>query len=510
VPANPAIAGERQAHLGGHQLGDTRNAPDAGQHASVHTSPIVHTGRAPDVDADRTLRRVALLVAMMSSFVTPYMATAVNVALPAIGRDFGFNAFSLSWVTTAYLLAAAVSLVPLGRIGDLRGRKRMFVGCTALYTLATLLCAHAPSAALLIVFRALQGIGGGTIWGMGAAIVVAVYPEAERGRALGIIIACVYASQSVGPWLGGLLAEHLGWRSIFITTVPLGAATIALTLWRLRGEWALGRPERFDLPGACIYGAMLVALMYGLTLLPARAGAVLVAAGLAGCAAFVRRENAIPHPVLNIRLFLDNRAFAFSNLAALLNYSATYATAFLLSLYLQYIRGFSADRAGVIIVAQAVVQSASSPFAGRLSDNVEPRFLASAGMALTAAALFLLGTIHETTGVSFIVGTLAVAGLGFGLFSSPNTNAVMSAVPAETYGIASNTLATMRLVGQMLSMGIVTLVLNAYLGSAAITPALRDPFLAATRTSFTALGALCVAGLVASMMRSERAGRRTR
>jgi EmrB/QacA subfamily drug resistance transporter len=444
---------------------------------------------------------VALLVAMTSSFVTPYMATSINVALPTIGREFGLNALGLSWVTTAYLLAAAVSLVPLGRIADLHGRKRMFVGSLALYTVAAFLCARAPSAPLLIAFRALQGIGGGTIFGMSAAIVVSMYPQAERGRALGLVIACVYGSQAVSPLLGGLLTEYFGWRSIFMTTVPLGAATIALTLWRLHGEWASPHRERFDVPGTCLYGTMLIGLMYGLTLLPGSSGVVLVLLGLAGAAAFVRRESGIAHPILNVRLFLENRVYAFSNLAALLNYSATYATAFLLSLYLQYVRGLSADRAGVILLAQAVLQAASSPFAGRLSDRVEPRWPASIGMALTATGLFLLATIHDATPASFIVGSLLVVGLGFGLFSSPNTNAVMSSVGHEIYGVASNTLSTMRLVGQMLSMGMVTLIFNTYLGGATITPELHAPFLAATHTAFAVFGILCVFGLLASLTR---------
>jgi len=438
---------------------------------------------------------------MISSFIAPYMATSINIALPAIGREYRLNALTLGWVTTAYLLAAAVTLVPLGRIADLHGRKRVFLGSLGLFTVTAALCTRATSAPLLIAFRALQGIGGGTIFGMSSAIIVSIFPQAERGRVLGTIIACVYASQSVSPLLGGLLTEYFGWRSIFMTTVPLGAVTIVLTLWRLKGEWVSPRGGRFDVLGSCLYGVMLAGVMYGLTVLPGSFGVVLVMLGLVGAAAFVRRESTAADPILNVRLFLENRVFALSNLAALLNYSATYATAFLLSLYLQFVRGFSADRAGLILLTQATLQAASSPFAGRLSDRVEPRGPASAGMALTAVGLFLLATIHDATGALFIVVSLLIVGLGFGLFSSPNTNAVMSSVGPEIYGVASNTLSTMRLVGQMLSMGIVTMILNAYLGRMAVTPELHAPFLAATRTAFEVFGVLCTIGLLASLVR---------
>jgi len=449
-------------------------------------------------------KRTALFIAAVSSFLNPYMATAVNVALPAIGREFALNAVTLSWVTTAYLLAAAVCLVPFARVSDLWGLNRVFLLGVSIYTASALLCIFAPSAALLIAFRAAQGIGGAMIFSTSTAIVVTVYPQAERGGALGLIVACVYAGQSLGPVLGGILTEHFGWRSIFVALMPLGIATIVLTLSRLRGEWAPVQHERFDLGGAVIYAAMFIALIYGLTQLPAVAGAAYVLAGLVGVLLFIRREDVVPEPILDVRLFRTNRVFALSNLAALLNYAATYAIAFLLSLYLQYVRGFGPDQAGLVLLAQPIVQAASSPYAGRLSDRIDPRGPASLGMALTAAGLFLLSLLHTGTSTAFIVMSLLVVGLGFGLFSSPNTNAVMSAVDARIYGVASGTLSTMRLTGQMLSMGIVTMIFNIFLGSTTVTPALREPFVAATRTAFLTFGFLCVGGILASLARGER------
>ena len=429
------------------------------------------------------------------------MATAVNIGLPGIGAEFHLDAFSLSWITTAYLLAAVVGMVPLGRIADLYGRKRVFVVGVVIFGIASLLCALAPSAVFLIVLRVAQGLGAGMIFVTSTAIVVSVYPQAERGRALGLVITAVYCGQSLGPVIGGVLAEHFGWRSIFLTTVPLAVATTALVLSRLRGEWVSDERGSFDVLGTVLYALMYITLIVGLTLLPRPLGAAWMLAGLAGVVLFVWRENATAHPILDVRVFRTNRVYALSNLAALVNYSATYAVAFLLSLYLQIVRAVSPDHAGLILLAQPAMQALSSPFAGRLSDRVDARGPVSIGMALTAAGLLLLGTIRDATGTGFIVTCLLVMGLGFGLFSSPNTHAVMGAVAPRMYGVASATISTMRLTGQMLSMGIVTMILNAFIGGAAITPALREPFVSATRTAFVTFGLLCVAGILPSLAR---------
>jgi EmrB/QacA subfamily drug resistance transporter len=457
----------------------------------------------PALSTSAADKRVALLVATASSFLSPYMGTAVNVALPVIGAQFHLAAFTLSWVTTAYLLASVVCMVPLGRVADLYGRRRVFLASLWVYGIASLLCALAPSAAFLIGWRVLQGIGGSMIFVAGSAIVVSVFPQSERGRALGLLITSVYCGMSLGPVLGGLLAEHLGWRSIFFTTVPVAAATIALVIVYLRGEWVAAEREPFDVAGTVLYAAMYTALIFGLTLLPAARGAAFLAAGLGAVGLFVWREGAVAHPILDVRLFRTNRVFALSNLAALVNYSATYAVAFLLSLYLQIVRGLSPGHAGLIILVQPAVQAVSSPYAGRLADRVDARGPASLGMALTAAGLLLLGTLHDATSTAFIVASLAVAGAGFGLFSSPNTHAVMSAVEPRIYGVASSTLSTMRVTGQMLSMGIVTMILNAFIGDAAVTPALREPFVAATRTAFLSFGLLCAAGILPSLARGS-------
>ncbi len=322
-----------------------------------------------------------------SSFLTPFMASSINVAMPLIGKEFGLSAVTLGWVFTAYTMTAAMFLVPFGRIADLAGRKRIFALGLSFDIAGATIGALAPSAFLLILARAVQGVGGAMIFGTGVAILTSVYPPGARGHALGLNTAAVYSGLSLGPVLGGFIVHTLGWRSVFLVTVPIAATALALTIFRLKGEWADARGEGFDLAGAVIFGAGLVSLMSGFSRLPTPLGIILTAAGLLALALFVGFELRLQAPLLDLRLFRHNRIFAFSNLAALFNYSATAAVAFLMSLYLQYIKGLPPQRAGLVLVAQPIVMALSSPFAGRLSDRTEPRLIASLGMALSAAGL---------------------------------------------------------------------------------------------------------------------------
>jgi EmrB/QacA subfamily drug resistance transporter len=413
------------------------------------------------------------------------------------------DAVALSWVAMAVLLAAATFLLPFGRIADIYGRKRIFVYGISLYSLAALVLTISPSVAFLISFRVLQGIGAAMIFGTSMAILTSVFPPNERGRALGINVAAVYVGLSLGPPLGGFLTQQFGWRSIFLVNLPLGAIALVAALWKLKGEWAEAKGEKFDLVGSLIYGLSLVAIIYGFSELPDSIGIWLIIVGAIGLSAFIWWETRVESPVLNVRLFRNNTAFSLSNLSALINYSATNAVTFLLSLYLQYIEGFTPQRAGLVLILQPVVMAVLSPLAGRLSDRIEPRILASAGMSVTTAGLVMLIFLNNSLGVSYILLSLGILGLGFALFSSPNSNAVMSSVDRKFYGVASGMLGTMRLAGQMLSLGIVILLFALYMGRVQITPEYYPAFLQSTRTAFIICAALCFGGIFASLARGK-------
>jgi EmrB/QacA subfamily drug resistance transporter len=462
----------------------------------------------PDAQPNRlppqgSSRNIVLVLTCLSSFLTPFMGSSINVALPSISQEFALDAVTLPWVTTAYLLASAVFMVPLGRLADIRGRKRIYIIGAIVYTIASLLIALSNSSFTLLAFRALQGIGSSMIFGIGTAILISVFPPGERGRVLGINVGVVYLALALGPFIGGIMTEHLGWRSLFWANVPLGIIIASLFAWKLKGEWAEARGEKFDVPGSALYGVAIVSVMYGFSLVPDLTAAWAFMGGAAGIAAFIWWELRVAYPVLNLKLFRHNPVFTFSNLAALTNYGATWAVSFLLSLYLQYIKGFTPESAGIVLLAMPALQAIFSPFMGRLSDRLEPRLLATSGMGLTVAGLAVFIFLGPDTPLALIIGILMLLGLGFALFSSPNTNAIMSSVEIRFAGVASGTLGTMRLTGQMLSMGVAMLLFALFMGRAPISPSNYPEFLQSARTAFMVFTGLCALGIGASLARGR-------
>jgi len=468
-------------------------------------------GRRCDIDSNQGMngteekrnRSSVLVVTTVSSFLVPLSLATVNIALPTIGKEFGADAVALNWVATTYLLSAAMFLVPFGKVADMFGRRRIFIYGMWAFTAASLCLGLAPTIGMLIFFRALQGVGAAMIFGTAVAIVSSVFPPGERGRALGINIAAVYLGLSCGPFFGGILTQQTGWRSVFFFNVPMGLFVILLTMRKLRQEWAEAKGESFDFVGSLFYALILLMIMYGFSRLPSLTGGIFICAGAAAAGIFVWWELKAENPILDVGLFITNRVFTLSNLAALINYSATFAVGFLMSFYLQYIKGLTPQNAGILLVSQPIVQAAFSPLAGKLSDRIEPRLVASTGMAITALGLFLLALVGVDTSLPFIAVSLVILGFGFALFSSPNTNAIMSSVESRFYGIASSTLGTMRLVGQMLSMGIAMLVFAVYLGKTAITPPYYGLLLKSTKIIFSTFVILCIAGVFASLKRGK-------
>ena len=456
-----------------------------------------------DLLNDHAAKFPALIIASISSFLTPFMISSVNIALPAVGKEYETDAVLLSWVATSYLLAASVALVPFGKLADIYGRKKVFLGGQIIVVITSLLAAISVSAPMLIVVRIFQGVGGAMVFATGIAILTSVYPPQERGRVLGIAVAAVYIGLSCGPFFGGWLTQHYSWRSIFLINIPLGLAIIGLVVRKLKGEWTGAAGDSFDFAGSIIYGLAIVAIMYGITIIPSLMSIGFIAAGILALAGFVKWETRVQYPVFEVSLFMENKTFSFSCLAALINYSATFAVAFLLSLYLQYIKGLTPQGAGVVLIAQPIVMAIFSPLAGKISDRIEPRVIASLGMALTTLGLLLLVRVNQNTPLFYVVFSLLVLGFGFALFSSPNMNAIMSSVDKKYYGIASGSVGTMRLLGQMLSMGIATLVIALYVGRALITPDLHPALISSVKVAFLISACLCLVGTFFSLYRGD-------
>jgi EmrB/QacA subfamily drug resistance transporter len=453
---------------------------------------------------ERILKRSVLLVATFAAFLTPFLSSAINLALPSIGKDLHASAIGLGWIASSFILSSAIFLLPFGRIADIVGRKKIFSIGILLFTITTFLIIFCKTLTALIVLRIFQGLAGAMIFGTSLAIITSVYQPGERGRAMGINITAVYLGLSTGPVIGGLLTQYFGWRSIFIFLVPFGLLSLFLLFTRIKSEWAESRGEKFDWQGSVIYGVSMATFMYGFSKLPTTAGWYFLFTGMLLGIIFLVFENKISNPVFDVKMILRNRVFAFSGMAALIHYSATSATGFFISLYLQYLHGLDARSAGLIMISQPLAMTILSPVAGRLSDKRNPGVIASIGMGLTATGLILLCFINQDTPHSLIVGLLILMGVGFGLFSSPNSNAIMSSVEKKHLGVASGVVGTMRMVGQMLSMGIAMMILSVYIGHQQITPDVYPGFVAGMRTGFIIFSVLCIIGIFASLARNNK------
>lgn len=409
----------------------------------------------------------------------------------------------LAWVAMGFLLSAAIFVVPFGRIADIYGRRMVFIAGLCVVVVSSFFCSISSSLLMLIVSRVIEGFGSAMLYGTSIAILTSAYPAKERGKVLGINIAVVYIGLSIGPFLGGIITQYAGWRSIYALTMLYSLSIALLAFWKLKDEWRCAETERFDYAGCVLYGAMLFALMYGLSLLPAIDGAYWLIAGLIGLVLFIWWDLRHKNPVIKLRMFRNNITFTFSNMAALINYSATFAVSFLLSLYLQNIKGFEPQFAGFILVAAPIVQALFSPVTGRLSDRVEPRIVASAGMGLCVVGLALFAMLTAETPLVLIIAGLMLLGLGFALFSSPNTNAIMSSVDRCDYGVASGMVSTMRLIGQMMSLGIAMLTFSVIMGRIELAPGQNDLLMSSIKTAFVIFAVLCVIGLFASLARGN-------
>ncbi|MCX6693159.1 MAG: MFS transporter [Methanomicrobiales archaeon] len=446
-------------------------------------------------------KRVLLVVASLASFLVPYTVSSLNVALPAISASFDIDAVTLGWVTAAYMLTAAIFIVPFGRLADLYGRKRFFILGNVLFASGSLLAAIAWSGPAIITARVIQALGGAMVFSTSIAIVTSVFPPGERGRAIGIITATVYAGLSLGPFICGVLTHNIGWPSIFLVNIPLAILVIVLTMMYVPGEWAETDRRKFDLPGAALYSVMLFGCIYGLTLLPSHLGIFWMVLGFVVLALFVWWEQRVQAPMIEIALFRKSPVFLYSNIAALINYAVVFAVGFLISLYLQYNRGIDPQTTGLILIAQPVVQMILSPVAGHMSDRIEPRVLATAGMACTTAGLGVLMLLSPKTQLEVIIAGLAILGFGYGLFSSPNTNAIMSSVEVRYLGLASSMVSTMRSIGQMLSLAIAMLVFSAVIGTVRISPEVYPELLQSINIAFTIFFIISLIGIAASYAR---------
>lgn len=448
------------------------------------------------------VQKAALAMVLLNAFTTPMMLSAANVALPAIARDLNINAVMLSWVPMAYLMASAMFVLIFGRIADMVGRKRIFKAGIVCVIITSILAAISTNGQLLIGARFLQGVSAAMLYATQIAIISSVFPPAKRGQMIGLTIAMIYLGLTFGPVAGGYLIDLAGWRYSFVFHIPLAVIALLIAIF-LPAEWMAEERGEFDVKGAVVYSLTIVMLCVGVSLLPGLLSYCLIVAGIVGMVLFFHLARKTEHPIFDVRLFYTNRVFAMSSLASLIIYTATFANVVLISLYLQYLKGMSAGTAGLFMMLQPLTMAVVSPFTGHLSDRVEPRVIATLGMLLTTIGLVLLAFLNGFSSVSYLVVALVTTGAGFSLFSPPNTNAIMGSVEKRYYGSAAGSIGTMRTLGQMNSMVLVTLVFALVIGQVEISPDNYSDLQKAITLCFSLSAILCLPGMVMSYARGN-------
>lgn len=440
-----------------------------------------------------------LLTVMVASFLTPFTGSALNMSLPDIGKEFSAGTSAMSWIVEIFLITCTIFVLPMGRLSNIVGKRRIFLGGTALFTFSSVVIHLVQSVEMLLLVRALQGIASAMLFATNMAIIALAYPKEKRGKAMGLVVSVIYIGLAVGPVVGGFLNYYFGWRSIFYFITINGAAAMAFTLKVMKEEWISEPNGRMDYSSSVLYGITLVLLMYGWSeIVTDPMAKYMLMAGLVLAVIFVRYQATKKDPLLPVRIFLENRTFSFSNLAAMMNYSATFAIAFLLSLYLQMIMGYDSNHAGMILLIQSIIMAVLSPVAGSLSDRYGSKVLASAGMAVIGAGLLVMIYATHVESLTMIIVALVIVGVGFAMFSAPNNNAIMSAVPKQYFGLASSVIGTVRLTGQVLSMAIVASILSRPVAGLVDSTAV---LLYNIQHAFMVFAVICFLGIIPSWIR---------
>lgn len=411
----------------------------------------------------------ALIAVSVGYLIAPMGMAAVNVAIPALAEDLQANAMKVGWLPTIYILASVAFMLPFGKLADNYGRKRIYVLGLFFNAFAAGMCAMSTHIDWILFWRFVQGAAGAMIFGTGIAIITSVTPSHKRGSALGKVAACVYVGLTLAPAVGGWLTELLGWRAVFYFQIPLVLALLLFIKLKLPGDWKNEVHSRFDWVGSSIFMLFAFTLVYGLSKLPTMLGMALLAMSVVSLMGFIMHQSRDKQPLIRVQMFRESRVFSLSLSTSFLMYGSNFAILFLLSLYLQYIKGFSPAYAGQILLTQALCMAIVAPFAGKLSDRFQPRIIATLGCVIVGLGLILLNQIDPQSSASFIAGSLALVGLGFGLFSTPNNNAIMGAVHAQEVGVASASMNLSRTIGNLVGMSIVNLMMHHYLGDATLS-----------------------------------------
>ena len=444
-------------------------------------------------------KNLILLICTVLSFFAVFAVNAVMVVIPSIAAEFHMSNIVQNWAVIIFLLVVAVLSVPAGQISGKYGLKKVTIISVILFIIISIVNVLVTSSEQFLACRLVLGISLAFFNVTSMAMVVTVFDPEERGKALGVTITGVYIALSLSPVLGGVLNYQLGWRSVVLFGVPFLLVILVLLLTKVDEEWITFGDVPLDVKGSVAYGIGMVLFIYGFTMLNTYLGAILAVLGIIILIIFGLIELRQTHPVFDI-MFFKNRKFLSSNFASLCAYLATFAVTTILNYHLQYIKGLDSQTAGIILLAAPLCQVILAPIAGRLSDRYVPQILAAIGMGLGTASLILFSFLNEATSIEFLIVSMIIYGVGFGLFSPPNTNVIMSSVPPKDTSVASASVATMRTVGQAMSLGLLTLVFAFIMGDVPIVEQYYPLLISSCQITCLICVVLCIASVFASLV----------
>jgi EmrB/QacA subfamily drug resistance transporter len=446
-----------------------------------------------------TIKRDLIVVGILVSFLTPFVRSSINLALPTLAIEFDLSAVFLTWISTIYLLVNAILYIPLGRIGDIYGRKKIFQYGLIIFTISSFLSAFSTSGDTLLIFRIFQAVGNAMIFANLNAMITSAFPVTERGRAFGLTSMSVFVGLIVGPILGGALTQILGWKSLFYFDTLIGIVA-AYAITRFKHDWVDADGEKLDVLGSFLLGLSLISIIYGFSDFTSNYSLFFIIAGIIGLSLFYLVEKRVEFPLVNLDLF-NNRSFTFGNITAFINYGTFVSVGFILSLYLQYLKGYGPLTAGLIVSIQSIMMVLVSPFAGKLADRMDPSNVSTIGMFVTTIGVALMTLINFDNATLLGVVSLMIFGAGIGLVYSPNTKVVMSSVDRKFFGVASATLSDVRSLGQIFAMGIVMIIISTIIGNVDITPANYPELIISLRLSLVAIAILSAVGIFTSVFK---------
>lgn len=448
------------------------------------------------------IEKYVLIVVILIMFFTVFLSSAVLIALPSIASEFHMSNILQNWVTLLYFLAVAVVTIPSGQISGKFGLKKTMVFGAAVFTLSSFIIMFSNSQDMFLILRIFQGIGAGFLSVASMAMVVSACDAKNRGKAIGITVTGISLATFLSPVLAGFLNTNYGWRSLFIFTIPFLLISLALLIVKINKEWNTLKDVSLDVKGCIAYALGILLFVFGFSNLNRPDGIIYLIVGIVLLIAFVLIELKVKHPALDVKLF-KNKNFAYSNFAALSAAVAGYAIITVINYNLQYIRGLDPQQSSIFLMIAPIAQVVITPIAGGLSDKYNPLKLSAIGMLLAGIGTFMVAMFSVESSEMFLIVSLVLQGLGFGVFSSPNTNAIMSAVPAKNTSMASASASAMRVIGQTVSTGILTLVFAFIMGKALIAP--ENYHLVITSCEIIAIifTVFCIISIIASLIGSR-------